>query len=111
MLHDGPFPASQSQPDLFDSGQHAKQTRAIAAASAIEKAPSRRDRIESFIRSRGPHGATRHEIAAAMDWPLSGVCSPVLAMLRDGRLIETGERRLTQYGSMAAVIVVSEVGP
>lgn len=104
-----PADSHQIQPDLFDSGQHAKQTRAIAAASAIEKAPSRRDRIESFIGSRGSHGATRHEIADAMDWPLSSVCAPVLAMLQSGRLIENGDRRETQYGSMAAVIVCAEV--
>ncbi|MCA9137860.1 MAG: hypothetical protein KDB00_13905 [Planctomycetales bacterium] len=98
-----------SQPGLFDHGQHAKQTRAIAAASAMEKGPSRRDRIETFIRDRGPHGATRHEIADAMGWPVQSVTSPVLAMLRSGRLIENGKTRLTRHGSPAAVIVCREV--
>lgn len=105
MIHPHAPPATHSQSDLFDHGEQARQTRAIAAASATPKGPSRRDRIESYILSRGAHGATRHEIADAMGWPLSGVCSPVKAMLRSGRLAETGQRRLTQYGSMAAVIV------
>lgn len=101
-----PLPES-SQPDLFDHGQHARETRAIAAASALEKGPSRRDQIEAYLRERGELGATRHEIASAMGWPVQSVTSPVLAMLRSGRLIENGRKRQTEYGSLAAVIVIN----
>ncbi|QDV42941.1 hypothetical protein Enr13x_27930 [Stieleria neptunia] len=98
---------SASQTPLFDHGQHAKATRAAAASAAKEKGPNRRLQILTLLRSRGTTGATRHEIADAMGWPLSSVCSPVLELLRTGDLIENGEKRKTQFGSMAAVIVVN----
>ncbi|MDV6030380.1 MAG: hypothetical protein F9B45_09790 [Phycisphaera sp. RhM] len=98
-----------TQPDLLDHGQHAKATRAAASAAAMPKAPSRQEQVLTFLRSRGPTGATRHEIADAMNWPLSSVCGPALAILRDGLAVENGERRQTQFGSQAAVIIAAEV--
>ena len=104
MLPSASDRTTSNQPSLFDHGQHARETRAIAAASAIEKGPSRRAQIEQFVTECGKHGATRHEVAAEFGWPLSSVCGPCLALLRSGRLNEVGKRE-SPYGSPAAVLV------
>lgn len=100
--------ASESMP-LFDFGQHAKTTKAMAHSSARPRQADRRKRIAAYVRSCGARGAHREEIATAMAMPLQSVCSPVLELLREGVLIETPQRRPTKTGSMAAVIIAMEV--
>ncbi|MGB7323425.1 MAG: hypothetical protein WBD31_01045 [Rubripirellula sp.] len=95
--------------NLFDWGQHAQETRAIAAASSLPKHKSRREQIFDYVAECGPVGCLRHDIANHFDWPLSSVCGPVLALLRNGRLIEVGKRE-SPYGSPAAVLVASGEG-
>ncbi|QDV41413.1 hypothetical protein Enr13x_12520 [Stieleria neptunia] len=103
-----PSSIAASQTPLFDHGRHAKATRAAAASAAKEKAPNRREQILAYVKSCGPEGCIRHSIADHLPCPLSGVCAPVLDLLRDGVLIEDGRKRMSPYGSMAAVIVCKE---
>jgi len=87
---------------LYDYGQHSKATRRQAATA------KRKPLIEivlNFVRSCGTRGATRDEIAIAIERPVQSVCSPVLALLNDGAFIETAECRPTQWGKLAAVVV------
>ena len=58
------------QLDLLDHGGHAAQTRAVAAAAARPRQPSRRDAIELYVAGCGPYGATRDEIAEALGMPI-----------------------------------------
>jgi hypothetical protein len=93
------------QLDLIDHGMHAAKTRAIAAASAMPKAKSRRDAIELHVAGCGVVGATRWEIHEALRIPYTSVCSPVQELVIGGRLHETERTRLTVNGKPAAVLV------
>lgn len=97
--------ARPEQQSLLDYGQHAARTRAIAAASAMSKAPSRRDAIELHVAGCGRNGATRWELSEALSIPYTSVCSPVQSLVLSGRLRETEQTRPTAYGKPAAVIV------
>jgi len=110
--HDTPAADQQTaaQLDLFDYGRHAAETRAIAAAAAIDNGPTRREQIAAYVAGCGRNGATRQEIADALALPIQSVCGPVLAMLRSGRLIETDRRRDTKNGKPAAVVICPNDG-
>lgn len=95
------------QPDLFDWGATANETRAAAYRGSKPKASRRQDEIAAYVRSCGQHGTTRDSIANVLAMPLQSVCGPVLALLRDGRLREDGRKRATSTGSMAAVLVAT----
>lgn len=94
--------------DLFDYGQHAAQTRATACKSAAMKRSSRRQLALEKLKAAGRRGHTRHSWADACGVPLQSICSVALSLLRDGSAIETGAKRMTPSGSMAAVIVATE---
>ena len=100
---------STGQLDLLDWGQHAAATRAEAARAAQPRQIERQEQIVEYVAGCGSAGACRHEIAEAMGWPVQSVTSPVLILLRAGRLRESGERRLTPFGRPAAVVVSTEV--
>ena len=100
---------ADEQLDLIDWGRHSAETREEAARAARPRRSERREQIAAYVAACGPSGACRHEIAITMGWPVQSVTSPVLELLRDGRLRESGERRLTPYGRPAAVLVTAEV--
>jgi hypothetical protein len=66
--------------------------------------------ILAFIRERGRAGATADEIAEA--WQCSpNHCAPrATELIRDGRLIRSGQRRKTRAGCYAAVLIAKEFG-
>lgn len=97
------FPTESSTP-LFDFGETAAATRSAAFASAKPKAPARRQQLLDLLIERGSIGATRHECAIFLGWPLSSVCAPALSLLQDQLVVEIGKRE-TQFGAMAAVLV------
>lgn len=102
----------KNQPSLFAEN--------IAPAPAVNSPTSRAAAIASepkrgkqsiavleFIQLRGKHGATRHEIAAGLNVPLSSVCarvSEVGGLVGSGLIIEQGER-MGPYGQWVAVLV------
>jgi len=102
MIEQTEFTATKQLDLLYDYGQHSKATRRQAATA---KRQPLIEIILNFVRSCGPRGATRDEIAIAIDRPVQSVCRPALALLNDGALIETAECRLTQWGKPAAVVV------
>ena len=109
IMSDYPNVASESLP-LFDFGATAKATRADAHRQAEPKQADRRRLALQLLADAGNHGLTRHELADAMALPLQSVCSVALAILRDGLASEPGPKRPTPAGSMAAVLVVTELG-
>lgn len=103
MIDDQP---PKRQRDLFaDYGQHARATRRESVKA--HRRPMLADIIE-HLRSCGTAGATRYEIADAIDRPIQSVCRPCLAILNDQSAVETGERRKTRWGRWAAVMVARE---
>lgn len=93
---------------LFDFGATAQATRAAAYKASQANEPSRRDVIAAYVASCGPDGCTRDSISEGTGIRLQSVCGPVLALLRDGLLIEDGRTRPTETGRQAAVIVHRE---
>ena len=106
----GPVGPTYRQLDLLDHGLHAGQTRAQAARDALPKQPRRRDAIELHVATCDRYGATRQEIADALQMPIQSVCGPVLALLTEGRLRETDRTRVTRNGKPAAVLVSAVIG-
>ena len=60
--------------------------------------------IAAKLRDLGSTGATRHELAIALNRPLSSMCARVHEMEEAGIVVETGETRETQYGKPATVV-------
>ena len=95
------------QNSLFDSGENAAETRASAYRAAKSKLAGRKLLVANYVLQCGELGATRDEVAAGVGLPIQSVCSVVLALLRDDRLIETKHRRQTRSGGMAVVLVAA----
>jgi hypothetical protein len=94
------------QARLFDRGEISVETRGDALNAAKLKLPSREKKILNWLKERGNVGATRHEIAAHFQWPLSGVCKPAQDILIAGLCVESGKRK-SPYGKDAAVIILA----
>jgi hypothetical protein len=101
----GSAPAEQL--DLLDHGCHAGQTRAESARQAAPHGHARRDAMERHIVTAGSHGATRDELAIALDLPVQSITGPVSELLAAGRIKENGRKRPTRYGRPAAVLISS----
>ena len=107
MYADQSHQTRHNPPDLFDYGRIATETRAAASVNARPRQSARQSKIYDWIKSRGRRGATRHEIAANFRWPLSGVCSPCLELLRSGQCREVAKRE-SPFGRAAAVIIATD---
>jgi hypothetical protein len=84
----------------------ANRTRtSIAAAEAIaDNAPTLRGRVFAFVAGQGQAGATREEIAAALDMPLQTVCGRVNELIAQCLVHRTDETRPTASGRAAGVV-------
>ena len=67
---------------------------------------ARRKAVLDYVRSRGTVGATRDEIAVALDYLTASTTSLVCGLIKSGMLVETGASRLTRAKVKAAVLVV-----
>lgn len=103
-----PCYAPETMP-LFDHGQVATATRRAAYDDARPRQPERVTRAVEILRQSGTTGCTRHELSVRMELPIQTVCGITLRILRAGLASEPGTKRQTPTGSMAAVIVHSEV--
>lgn len=94
------------QMSLVDCDDATKRTRANAAADAIPKHASRRERVARWIAQRGEYGATRDEIEAAdLGLGIQSVCPIVNELQKQGLIIPTGRTRPTRRGKSAVVMV------
>jgi len=62
------------------------------------------------VRSRLSYGATRDEVAQAMEMRLQTVCARMRELVVKGYVVDSGRRRKTTSGRMAAVMVAREPG-
>lgn len=77
-----------------DAPGHRGVTTQIAAADKIAPiAGAMRKRVFDHIEACGPQGATRPEIAAALNMKLQTVCGRVRELVLDGRCQDTEETR------------------
>jgi len=77
---------------------------------AIVTPPSDRDlltAVSEYLQQRGATGATRDELALAKVAPLQSICSAVVKLLRDGKIIETTTTRRTRAGRQARVLLAA----
>lgn len=80
---------------------NARETR--RAAYKRPRSPQLR-RIADLVRDSGHRGLIRDEIAEILERPVHGLSGAVIALLSDGEIIETMERRPTRWRSPAAVL-------
>ena len=102
MIEKTEYTATKQLDLLYDYGQHARATRSQAATA---KRQPLIETVLKLVRSCGTRGATRDEIAIAIERPVQSVCRPVLDLLNDGAIIETAECRPTRWGKLASVVV------
>lgn len=95
---------------LFDPEPPARRgepTQAEAAAFIRDRAPTLRERVLGYIRSRtripAMGGATIEEIAAALDMKQSTVCGRVDELRKLGLIEDSGTKRATLAGVAAKV--------
>lgn len=91
---------------LFGADSATKETRAIAAASALPKGPSRREQVITYVQRCGTHGSTADELSVYLGYPPHTMSSLVGSLKKMGRLIPTSRRRPTRLNSPAVVYVV-----
>lgn len=108
MIEKTEYTATKQLDLLPDYGQHARKTRREAATS---KRPPLIEIILNLVRNCGTRGATRDEIAIAIERPVQSVCGPVLVLLNDGAIVETAVCRPTRWGKPAAVVVDVQYSP
>ena len=83
-------------------------TSSGAADRAAPRAPSRRELLLSMIRGAGSRGATIDELQQATGLLTQSVCPVVDVLKREGRIIDSGQRRPTRTGTPAKVWIVKE---
>lgn len=101
---------------LWDAAQHVRPagppkaraghpTQELAAAKAAPKAKGKRLQVLTWIAGQGNKGATDHETAAALGFPLQTVCARRNELLGTGLVQDSGKTRKTPYGCAATVWV------
>jgi hypothetical protein len=85
--------------------RHRHSPTSDAAFEAIkDHAPNLRERVWQFIHSRGKLGATTYEVSEALGMKYTTVSARMSELKRDGRIVETGQRRVTDSNCAAAVM-------
>lgn len=97
-------PEAPPLPVLPPHHAHVETSRA-AAEDAAPRQPGRRARMAAYVASCGPYGATRDDIAAALELPIQSVTGPVRELLDAGEVHETARSRPTRLGAAARVLV------
>lgn len=81
----------------------------IAGAEHIAKAlPRLQSNVFGVIREAGAHGATGDEIAASLDWERFRVRPRTSELRHAGRIVDSGQRRLSQAGVASIVWITPE---
>lgn len=80
-----------------------RDTSILAHESIKPHKPSMKERICAFIGDRGDRGATNFEIADELDMKIQSVTPRVTELARDCRVADSGNRRDSGNGRMAAV--------
>lgn len=88
----------------------ASATSHAAAESIAPHAGKQAARVLDFLRERGAHGATRAEIAVALEMGAQSVGPRVLELLKAGTARETTATRDTPSGRAATILVASQCG-
>lgn len=83
--------------------QPGSATSEAAAVAAMESAPTRREEVYEFLKSRGEHGATDDEIQQALGYPRSSVGARRNELMNEGLIIDSGDTRATRYGRQATI--------
>jgi len=78
------------------------QTSVLAARTALGRSGSQRRRIYDLV-TEHPDGLTADDIQRLTGFPVNSVNPRVNELAGDGWLIDSGDRRLTRYGSPATV--------
>lgn len=95
---------SADRPAVKTQHRIADTSREAAAAQPAKKAADRA-RIKAHVEAAGPDGATREEIALALDL-LPQTCTPRCTELVDsGELVQLAAKRPTRSGVGAHVLV------
>jgi hypothetical protein len=85
--------------------QPASETSAAAASQVSNKVPTQKERILSYVASRGEYGATQDEIEVATGYLRSAVCGRVNALENEQAIRKSGETRASRWGAQCAVYV------
>ena len=75
----------------------------------LDRPPDQRERVLAAIRDAGEAGVTRDELAERGVVLLQTCCAIVRDLVRAGKVLESGERRLTRAGHSAAVLVAAGI--
>jgi len=103
-------PAGEPVPAPDPPARHDGPTTSRAAARSMRTtAPTIHERVRRYIAERGPAGATRQEVAIALDLPINTATPRVRELIQAGAIRETDRTRPTTSGCQAAVLVASEV--
>lgn len=82
-----------------------QETSRDAAEKIKQHTPQQRERVYRFVVEQGNNGATRDEIAAALQLSAQSATPRVLELINAGHLFETDQRRQTRGGCSAVVLV------
>jgi hypothetical protein len=84
--------------------KHGGNERSEAANAAVEPHKARlRDLVLRRISAAGGQGATLDEVCEALAKPPNALSGRIVELRARGRIVDSGRRRPTRSGSMAAV--------
>lgn len=89
--------------------QRGSETSRQAAFDNYPRSGTQRRRVLDAIRNAGDDGMTRDEVAGTLGLSSNSVRPRVKELLGAALIRESGKRRLTQTGSMAAVLVAVDL--
>lgn len=104
VVHPDAMDPSQCELGPF---QKDSETSRSAAIDNYPRAGTQRERVLNFVHAQLERGATRDELAVALELPLATICPRVWELIAGEWLRETHERRPTREGSEGFVLVTT----
>lgn len=100
-------PSAQMSMEDITANRHGGNRQSEQAADQHKaRRASQRQRIWTFLHERGPHGATVEEISQALCIRYTTSSARCSEMKRDSLIRDSGQTRLTDTSSDAAVLVI-----
>jgi ferritin-like metal-binding protein YciE len=89
-------------------GKVAREVRDDTYHSLLADLSTQERAVIEALRKCGRSGATRHELARLLNRPLSSMCGRVNRLEENSIVIETGDKRETEFGKLASVVRLAD---
>jgi hypothetical protein len=96
--------------NVVSVSKNARDTSLNAMGKAFPKSGTKRREIYELIKSEGMFGLCDHEIEQRTGWLHQSASASRNSLMKDGWIVDSGQRRKTNQGNDAIVWIISEKG-